>query len=187
MTKQIHFSLKRIKSIPSGFRIAWLLTAAFCCMLLAQVCNPPARTPGDTVETVIRVDAAALRPRRFGMSLTLRDGENTYSVSYPMYKTYADAVEKELLTGEVTTVHARIEPRRTIFMRLSHRYVVVDLRCSDAVFYDFGTEIHQRLADYAVLCVITALLWLFWLAGTTALAYLYKVVKIDRKKRTQRK
>ena len=137
---------KQLKKIPKKSMVIWFVIAIFFAWSTIQVFLPVYRTLEDTqtcilsVENVRLIDTHSVRGSR--MRLELVSEGQTYYLWYPKshYKEYADIIEQELLSGEITSVTAMVSKNVSLRDSIFDNKRIVDLRSETSIYYDIELE-----------------------------------------------
>jgi hypothetical protein len=117
------------------------------------------------------------------MKLKIVCEETTYYVWYPQsrYLDFEPNIVNDLLSGNVTSVKAKVVKDRTIRDRLFNQKRVVDLRSNSAIYYDLETEKVELDEEYMSLWIVLILLFIILLCDTAITLLVYNVIVFDKK------
>ena len=116
------------------------------------------------------------------IKLEISSENQRYYLWYPQgsYGKYSTQV-KELLSGNVTLVNAKIIEKSTIYDLLLDKVRIVDLRTDDTIYYDLDTEKIALQKGYIGLWIVGPLFLTLWILSTIWILLIYRVMKILKK------
>lgn len=174
---------KRIKLIPKRNVVVWLLLFVICMYFTIKLFYPIYHELENLQERQIQIDDVRIIDTRnkigSRMKLEIVSDDETFYVWYPVtflksyYKEYSYLLKKDLLSGNVTCVTAKIAKNKSIHDNLFNRNRIVDLRCEDTVYYDIETEKVDLKYDYISLWVVTILSLIVMLVYSGYLIWIY--------------
>ena len=156
------FHVKKLKRVPVKSILACGGLCILTIIMFSQVVLSPYHSIDKLQEQTIHVDCAYLydsyNSRGPRMKLILEASEQEFYVWYPpsSYLRFRDVVETDLLSGDVANVTILYSEHQMIRDKLLKQVRVVDIRSSEAVYYDIGVEKIRLVGDYIGLLIGTA-------------------------------
>ncbi len=186
-----HYSVriiwKRRKRIPKVTACIWLLLGLFSLYCMILLFSSSIQSLDDLQELKIHIDSLHLfdsyDTKGSRIKLTIIDGDNLFYVWYPQssYMNYAYKVETELLTGETTSVTAKVVRSQTIRDKLLNQRRIIDLRNGDSVYYDLDAERLSLSKNYISCWILFLFSCFFWMFSTLFIAVVYRIVIFQKK------
>jgi len=173
----IRINYRKIKKISKKAISFWIFCGFIFAYFIIQSFLPPYRMLNDLqsieihTEEIFIWDSHDIKGTR--MKLNIISEGITYYVWYPKYKDFKNAVENDLLSGNVRTVNALVVKNQSIRDRLLNQKQIVDLRSETNVYYDITMEKNQLKQDYiaGIFCAIFFLV--IWLLVTFYILLVY--------------
>lgn len=188
MKYSIRVNLKRVKNIPKATVCVWMLLGLACLYCIIQLFLPTYRTLEKMKECEISIDKIHLidshDTKGSRMKLEIISENTTYYVWYPQskYREFAYEIENELLSGDVTSVTAKVVSTKSIQDYLLNQIRIVDLRSNTSVYYCLNTEKDQLLKNKCSLGLVFLLLFVFWTLATLLFSLSYGVLNFQKRK-----
>lgn len=162
-------------------------------MLIGYLLTPVYSILDDVEELTIDIDAVHYMKSTYpfstsGLKLKSDDGQ-VYYFWYPFgeWHSFSQEVEKELLSGEVTSVTMVVSNKQSLGDRLFHRKRIVDLRNDSSVYYSIDAERVRLKNNYAGALAVVPFLLIFWMGSIFVTGLGYGVVSFRKRKGNTKK
>ena len=183
----INFSYKHIKQIPRKVRIVWIIGAIVTCSFLIVLLMPYVHDEQfQNIE--LHIDEISLfdsyNTKSSRMKLNITSNGVHYYVWYPQncFSKYADRIQSDLLSGNLSVVHAKVTSKQTLREKILNQRRVVDLRSAYSVYYELGDEIKQAQEGKQSLLLMLVVTLLLWGSSTIIILLVYRVFQISKRK-----
>lgn len=183
----VRIMYKRIKKVPPKIICIWILLTFLLIYCIFQLCFPMNQAFEDFQECEITIDHVNLwdshGTKGSRMKLEIVSEQTTYYVWYPKtkYAKFADAVEKDLLSRNVTMVKVRIAANQSMRDYIFNQKRVVDIRSSSAVYYDPDTEMISIRQQRISLWVLFLIVLVLWLCFAIFVSLIYRIFILEKK------
>jgi hypothetical protein len=172
-----------MKNIPKKALAFLLFLGVLWMCSIAQLIILSNTQLDDLQKREIKIDKACvdISLNRTGsrFKLSLISGNTTYYVWYPnsQRQKFSDVIERDLLSGKVTSVTVSISEHSTLRDRLTNRQRIVEVKNNDTVYYDLDTERIRLESDRISAWVLFLISFVAWILDTFLLLSIYRVIK----------
>lgn len=186
----VNVDCRKLKRIPKHAFCFWLLLVVSCLFWIQEIYDTH-NMLGDSyceyeliIEEVSLCDSYSIKGARMKLSI-FADG-TTYYIWYPQtkYKQFADDINNDLLSGDVTSVNVMVSNTQTIREKMFSQQRIVDLRSTSAVYYDFELERDSLQKSFSWSCVLSVFSILILFLYTLCVSLLYGILSWKKHKRT---
>lgn len=185
----VSFVFEKIKKIPKIHIVIWSVLFLIFISCTYQIFVPKYKILDKAYDCEINIESVSLYDshdtKGDRMKLKIICEETTYYVWYPQskYLDYEPYIVNDLLSGNVTSVKAKVVDDRTIRDRLFDEKCIVDLRSDSAVYYDIETEKTELDEEYISLWVVFFLVFIVLLCDTAITLLVYDVIAFKKRRR----
>ena len=170
----------RIRKIPKKIYVPWIVFSLLSLILIMNSFFPTYRELDNLQDVRINIEESYLSDSlsRNGrlVKLSIVSAGVTYYIWYPEYRDYMNAVENDILTGNIKSVDAKIVKTQSFRDRLLNQRKIVDLRSDDAIYYDLDTEMNSQRLNHIASIVIAAFFLAVWMFYTLCTMLVYRVL-----------